>query len=86
MSNAHFIAAKGVTNITNNTEAFEWTNDMYYPRFSIVRNISTGDVYMSVMNVPAGTALSNTNYWRLLTGGEEDMAPIPILDILNIFS
>ena len=69
MSNAHFINIKGVTDIANNSEEFKWVNDVAYPRFSIVRDINSDDVYLSVVNVPAGTALSNTNYWIKLTGG-----------------
>lgn len=43
----------------------DWSNAATYSTGNAVNDSSTGLVYEALQNVPAATALSNTNYWAL---------------------
>ena len=46
------------------TNGGEWDSSFTYEKLTVVTNV--GSSYISKQDVPAGTALSNTNYWQLV--------------------
>jgi len=50
----------------------DWDNTATYKRLDVVYGGSSS--YVAKTNVPAGTALTNTTYWQLLSGSSYDIA------------
>lgn len=62
MADLHIIPMTSSTEVTVNGESFvDWDIDNTYPIFHVVKD--NGEFYISIDNVPANTAITNTSYW-----------------------
>ena len=56
--------------------AGDWDINTVYPKWSLVYVPASGTSYMAIQNVPAGIAITNTNYWQLTADYNAQFAQI----------